>query len=274
RDLTANGVASNFYVLFRNYWESWAWAGGQADKIEDRATRGGPAMLWRGNRYVGGGGGSDARRKFSVQAETERWTNEFGSDGNYFWAQLTYRPTPAIRVSLSPTYRQSTEKVQYVTTIDDPSYTATFGKRYVFATLAQKTLDIGIRTEWTVSSRLSAQLYLQPFVASGDYSDYKTLTRPRDDEFTPVDVVYDAAANAYSGALAFDNPDFNFRSVRGSAVVRWEFRPGSAMYVVWSENRADVAPVGDFRFRRDFSALPNAPSQDVFLIKFSYWLPV
>ena len=75
-------------------------------------------------------------------------------------------------------------------------------------------------------------------------------------------------------AVAFSNPDFNFRSVRGSAVARWEFRPGSAMYVVWSENRADVVPQGDFQFRRDFAALPHAPSDDVFLVKFSYWLPI
>jgi hypothetical protein len=118
-----------------------------------------------------------------------------------------------------------------------------------------------------MNARLSAQLYLQPFVASGDYDAYKYLTRAREGEFTPMSA---AQASAEAG-----NPDFNFRSVRGSAVVRWEFRPGSAMYVVWNENRADyIEGVGDFRMRRDFGGLPNAPSQDVFLIKFSYWLPI
>jgi hypothetical protein len=70
------------------------------------------------------------------------------------------------------------------------------------------------------------------------------------------------------------NPDFNFHSLRGSAVVRWEFRPGSALYVVWNENRADTQPFGNFRLRRDFSALRGAPSNDVFLVKVSYWLPM
>jgi hypothetical protein len=73
--------------------------------------------------------------------------------------------------------------------------------------------------------------------------------------------------------VGFD-PDFNFRSVRGSAVMRWEFRPGSALYVVWNENRSDVAPIGNFNLNRDFRALTDAPSQDVFLVKFSYWLPM
>lgn len=165
-------------------------------------------------------------------------------------------------------------------TVLDPSYEPTYGRRYLFATLDQKTLDVGVRTEWTVSSRLSFQLFLQPFIASGDYRGFKYLTRSRDDEFTAIEPVltYDAAGNAYrvrsSSEYTFGNPNFNFRSVRASAVVRWEFRPGSALYLVWSENRADVAPVGDFRPRRDLNALPDAPSQDVLLVKFSYWLPM
>ncbi len=117
-------------------------------------------MIWRGNRYLGGGFGSDSRQRFSASIEGERWQNEFGSQGMFLWTSLTYRPTPAIRVSLSPTYRASHEKVQYVTQVDDASYTPTYGKRYIFAELQQKTLDIGIRSEWTVSSRLSMQLYL------------------------------------------------------------------------------------------------------------------
>ena len=84
--------------------------------------------------------------------------------------------------------------------------------------------------------------------------------RPRSSEYAPT---------AYAG-----NPDFDYHSVRGSGVVRWEFRPGSALYVVWNENRADTIGAGDFRLRRDLSALRNAPSKDVFLIKVSYWLPM
>ena len=101
---------------------------------------------------------------------------------------------------------------------------------------------------------------MQPFVAAGDYHDFKSLARPRSDEYTPY---------AYG-----DNPDFNFRSLRGSAVMRWEFRPGSALYFVWNENRADSEAFGDFRVRRDITSLRNAQSRDVFLIKVAYWLPM
>ncbi len=260
-DLTANGVGANLYVQLKNYWAVYTWGGANVDRISDQFTRGGPAMINPGYRYYGGGFASDSRRKYSITMESESVRDNFDGTSSFLYTSLTYRPTPAVRISLTPTFTDLHENVQYVTTIADPAAMQTYGNRYVFATLDQRTLDIGVRTEWTLSARLSAQLYLQPFVSSGDYSGYKYLARPRSGDFIPT--------------AATGNDDFNFRSMRGSAVVRWEFRPGSAMYIVWNENRSDyVEGVGNFRMRRDFGALPDAPSQDVFLIKFSYWLPI
>ncbi|MEO8034597.1 MAG: DUF5916 domain-containing protein, partial [Acidobacteriota bacterium] len=113
----------------------------------------------------------------------------------------------------------------------------------------------------TLSSRLSFQLYLQPFIASGDFHNDHALVAARTRDYAP----YDYAAS---------DPDFNFRSVRGSAVIRWEFKPGSALYVVWNEKRSNLVPIGDFRVSRDLRAIPTAPSHDVFLVKLSYWLPM
>jgi hypothetical protein len=260
-DVTGNGLNTSLYAQFKNYMWAEAWAGGRVDSIDDQKTRGGPAAMGPGNVFVGAGGGTDSRKKVSFSFGTELVDVNDGGSSDYVWSTLTYRPKPSLRFELSPTYGTTRTMAQYVTRIADAGYAPTYGNRYIFATIDQRSLELGIRSEWTVSSRLSMQLYLQPFIASGDYHSFKQLTRARDDDYTPVD------------GSAF-NPDFNFRSVRGSAVVRWEFRPGSALYVVWNENRSDVAPVGDFRMRRDFSALPNAPSEDVFLVKFSYWLPI
>jgi hypothetical protein len=102
---------------------------------------------------------------------------------------------------------------------------------------------------------------MQPFISAGDYDGYRALTAAGTRDYEPY---------AYSGG----DPDFNFRSLRGSVVLRWEFRPGSALYLAWNENRADAAPIGDFRFGRDLRAIPSAPSHDVFLVKLSYWLPM
>ena len=277
-DLIANGVHSVSYVQFRNYWSVSAWGGGQAQRLDDRVTRGGPAVLYPSYRYIGGEVASDARRPFSFELWGEYSARNPGMT-QAAGATVNWRPNPAVRLSLTPRYTRITDARQYVSRIEDASYTPTYGSRYVFASIDQRMLDLGLRTDWTINARASLQLFLQPYVASGDYSGFKYLTRPRTGEFTPIEsLVYDADSNHYSGGGAavssFRNPDFNLRSMRGSAVVRWEFRPGSAMYMVWNENRSDIATVGDMRLGRDFAALPDAPSEDVFLLKFSYWLPV
>ena len=262
-DNTGNGLSTNAYLQFKNYMWAAAWFGGRVDAIDDQRTRGGPAAISPGNHFYGTEAGTDSRKKFSFSVGGERVSIDDGGWSNWEWTSLTYRPAPSLRLTLSPTYADIRTNAQYVTSRSAADYAPTFGNKYIFAQLDQKQLELGIRADWTMSSRLSLQMYVQPFIASGHYTNYKFLARPRDDDYTPM----------ASSAVGFD-PDFNFRSVRGSAVVRWEFRPGSALYVVWNENRADVAPVGDFSLRRDFSALPEAPSQDVFLIKFSYWLPM
>ncbi|MBI4429741.1 MAG: hypothetical protein HY562_11560, partial [Ignavibacteriales bacterium] len=70
----------------------------------------------------------------------------------------------------------------------------------------------------------------------------------------------------------FDNPDFNFKSLRGNAVLRWEYLPGSTLYFVWTQSRTNEADPGDFRFGRDFGNLLSGKSDNVFLVKLSYWL--
>ena len=73
-------------------------------------------------------------------------------------------------------------------------------------------------------------------------------------------------------AFTFDDPDFNFRSLRGSAVVRWEYRPGSALFFVWQQQRDGFEDFGDFRFGRDFGAIFREDVQNIFVVKATYWL--
>lgn len=280
-DLLANGIHGNWELQAKNYWSVYGWGGWAAPRYDDRRTRGGPLVKLPTERVAGIGLMSDTRKKISLDSSVEVTKDTWGGSYLGTMVSLNYRPAPAVRLSLSPTWSTMVEKAQYVTTLADAAATETYGKRYVFAEMAQRTLDVGTRVEWTMSSRLSFQLYLQPFIASGGYKDFKQLARPRSEEYTPYgsSLSFDAGANAYvvsagSNQLSFGNPDFNFRSVRGSAVMRWEFRPGSALYVVWNENRAETVPLGDFRLRRDFAAIPNALSRDVFLVKISYWLPM
>lgn len=72
--------------------------------------------------------------------------------------------------------------------------------------------------------------------------------------------------------FTIDNPDFNFRSLRGTAVLRWECRPGSTLFLVWNQSRSDVVSVGDFDFARDRQALFNARPDNIFVVKVNYYL--
>ncbi|HKR63280.1 MAG TPA: DUF5916 domain-containing protein [Thermoanaerobaculia bacterium] len=260
-DTVDRGFFADAFGTLQTYWTWRASLFLTPSALSDTLTRGGPLARKRSSWSSDQSIGSDARKPFSFSVDGHLEGNDDGSYVRSGGVSLNLRPSSNLMLSVSPYYSRSHDFTQYVTARVDPAATETYGKRYVFANLEQRSFELGTRVDWTLSAHLSFQLYMQPFVASGDYHDYHSLARARTADYVP-----------YTGTIA--DPDFNFRSVRGSAVVRWEFRPGSALYVVWNENRADVAPIGDFRFSRDLRAIPDAPSHDVFLVKVSYWLPL
>jgi hypothetical protein len=173
---------------------------------------------------------------------------------------------------------------QFVTRVTDPLYTTTFGSRYVFATLAQKQLAMVTRVDWTFTPKLSLQLFAQPLIASGDFKDYKEFVRPRSFDFNIYgkDVgtiaqnagVYtvDPDGTGAAPAFSFGDRDFNERALRGNAVLRWEYRPGSALFLVWQQSRDGVIGNGEFDFGRDFDALFNVKPENIFVIKGTWWI--
>src|SRR5947209_4729646 len=259
-DTFERGFFAEWFTTTSNYWNTDVSLLVTPGSFDDRLTRGGPIvrtpLSWSTDATVA----TDSRKNFSVRLNEH---SEGAGDGSYFRVlalQLNARPRPNLQLSVASVLRRTHTATQYVTAFDDPSATATYATRYVFAHLEQHSFELDPRADWTITSRLSFQLFLQPFIASGAYHDFRSLVAARTRDYAPT--------------AATSNPDFNLRSLRGSAVVRWEFRPGSALYVAWNENRADQEPFGDFRLRRDLRAIPNAPSHDVFLVKVSYWLPL
>jgi hypothetical protein len=251
-DTLERGFFADHFATLQNYWDYRAALFLTPGAFSDQQTRGGPVVRTLRSWTTDLSLQSDDRKPFFFEVYS---TIEGGEEDTYErggGVTLSYRPAMSLQLSVGPYLSRSKIAHQYVTAT---------GGDYVFAELEQRTFELATRVDWTISPRLSFQLYLQPFIASGDYHDLHALAAPRSADYVP-----------YAGAVS--EPDFNFRSVRGSAVARWEFRPGSALYVVWNENRADIDPVGDFRLRRDFRAITTAPSHDVFLVKMSYWLPM
>ncbi|HUR82825.1 MAG TPA: DUF5916 domain-containing protein [Thermoanaerobaculia bacterium] len=251
-DTLDRGVFSDNFGTFANYWDYRAALFVSGSAFSDQRTRGGPVVRlqpsWSSDLSLN----SDSRKRFFFGVDAHVEDSEEGSYARSGGVSLNFRPATNLTFSVTPALSRSHEAHQYVTASDG---------RYVFSELEQRSFELSTRMDWTLNARLSLQLYVQPFIAAGDFHDAHALAAARTADYVPY-------------ALPFPDPDFNFRSVRGSAVARWEFRPGSALYVVWNENRADEEPLGDFRFRRDARAISTAPSHDVFLVKVSYWLPL
>jgi hypothetical protein len=170
--------------------------------------------------------------------------------------------------------------------VSDPLAVSTFGRRYVFADLHQTTLSMDTRVEWTFTPVLTLQVYAQPFVSAGEYTKFKEFTAPRTYDFAVYGtdrgtIARSANSGAYTvdpdGAgpaptFTFGDPNFNVRNLRGNAVLRWEYRPGSALFVVWQQQRSDFEPIGTFDASRDIGAIFRTVPTNVFLVKATYWI--
>jgi hypothetical protein len=197
-------------------------------------------------------------------------------------ASIRWKPKSNISVSIGPGYFERTNEYQWVTRVSDDLMTDTFGDRYVFGRIFQRVLSAEIRINWIFTPKLSLQAYIQPFMAIGEYDRFKELARPKTSDFNLFgegdstlafeDDYYlvDPDGSGPAAEFDFDNPDFNFKSLRGTVVLRWEYLPGSTFYFVWTQNRADSSNPGDFNFSRDFGDLLTAPGDNIFLIKVSY----
>jgi hypothetical protein len=211
--------------------------------------------------------------------------NDAGGWTAYVAPGLNVRPTPGWNFSVSPTLSRAHSRAQYLGRVVDPLAVNTYGARYLFAELDQTTLSVDTRLNVTFTPDLSLQLYAQPFVSSADFGPPAQLAAPRgyafqqfgrdvgEVEWTENGVrVYPVGRVEGAPSFQLRNRNFNLRELRGNAVLRWEWRPGSTLFVAWQQTRSDDAPVGDFRFTRDRTALFAARPDNVLVIKMNYWL--
>jgi hypothetical protein len=177
------------------------------------------------------------------------------------------------------------DRQQYLTVIDTGGPAATGGTRYVFAAIERSTLSAQLRLSYTFTPDLTLEAYAEPFAASGRYYDHGELPSPRSLQLTPYVAVTGPSADSAlaagtllvrSGAATLGLPaaDFNVRSFRSNLVLRWEWRPGSTLFLVWQQNRYARASSGALvRAGSVWDAL-TATGDNFFAVKFSYWVPV
>jgi Domain of unknown function (DUF5916) len=214
--------------------------------------------------------GGQLRRQVGVEAGT----HESEVSGSLRWRvsqRLVLQPVVAFAKNL--------DDLQYVETAETSG-----GPRYLLGRIDQDTLAVTFRADLQITPDLSIQYYGSPFVSTGRYTTFKRVTAPHADDYanrfhvlTNDELAYDGTSNQYTvseaGAMyTFANPDFSFREFRSNLVTRWEFKPGSTMYVVWAQGRTAGIDQWDASLGRAFNQLWNTPASNVLLLKVSYWL--
>ncbi|MBN1272393.1 MAG: carbohydrate binding family 9 domain-containing protein [Candidatus Aminicenantes bacterium] len=267
---------------FLNYWFCETMLAYNPETISNTLTRGGPLAVIPYGYQVDLTINSDSRKRVVLSSYNSLYRRP--DEGQSFNTSLSLRwkPRSNFDLSIGPEIYLRKSDLYWVTSQKDALMTDTFGTRYVFGRLEQTTVSANIRVNWIFTPRLSLQAYLQPFLAVGKYDTFKELARPKsfdyniygDGESTIAfeNGVYIVDPDGPGPAAAFDfsNPDFNFKSLRGTVVLRWEYLPGSLLYFVWTQSRADTAHPGNFNLTRDLGDLFTAPGDNIFLVKVSY----
>ncbi len=255
-DLIFGGGNINAHAVFANNWRTGGGFNLEDRLFDDRLTRGGPGGYqnagWNLWQYVG----TDDRKAVSLQSFQNYRSDRHGSERFSAEPRLTVRPSSALSLSGGMRVEHNIDDSQWIEEVDSPD------PHYVFGHLEQTTLGVVARGSYTITPQLSIQIYAEPFVSAGHYTSFKELVDGRADRYE----------DRYAPFTYADNPDFNFKSFRTTNVLRWEFRPGSTLFVVWQQGRENETENGDFRYRRDFSGIFGLPSKNVFLVKMAYWI--
>jgi hypothetical protein len=246
----------NAHWTFTNQWSAGGGVNPYAQSFDDRLTRGGPGGYVERGIHSWQYFNSDDRKPISFHWNSGFNRNGDGSRSLDLNPFVQLRPGTAVSAEVGVGFSKNNDEAQWVTAFHEAQRT-----HYVFGALRQRTSSMTLRLNYTVSPTLSVQLYGQPFVSAGRYDSYKELVDGR----APYAARFASFAFPGSG-------DFKVLSFRTTNVMRWEFKPGSTLFVVWQQGREGFQPDGTFRFGRDYSDVFSTPSTNTVLVKLSYWL--
>ncbi len=253
-DRLSLGGNINAHVQFVNNWRLGGGLNVNADAFDDRLTRGGPG----GNRNGRTGSwhylDTDDRKPVVFNWFGFVGTDRHGSHDFEVAPRLTFRPTAALTISPGVRYSEGRNEQQWVEALElDRTH-------YVFGRIDHTTLAMTLRVNYTMTPRLSLQLYAEPFTSTGRYTNFKELVNgraPYDQQYSPY---------AYGG-----NPDFRYTSLRTTNVLRWEYRPGSTVFVVWQQGREQYDERSHYSIGHNVGDIFSAPGANVFLVKVAHW---
>lgn len=280
---TRLGFAPSGNVQFRDFTSMYVSVQLRDAVLDNRATRGGPLVESPRRGSILAGWYSDFRRPFSygVSGQVGRVDGARGPDVSGD-VEGEWRPSTSVNVRFSAAVARSRQPAQPIRSVADPLATETYGRRYVFGELDQHHLSASLRVDWIFSPRASLELYVQPLVSSVRYESLRELVRPRTQSYRAYGEegstwdrdagVVDPDGDGPAPSFQVGQPDFTFASLRGNAVFRWEYRRGSTLYLVWTQQRSLSESRAIFAPGASLSDLLGGSGNHVLLLKASYWL--
>jgi hypothetical protein len=281
-DWLTKGLEWNANMQLKSYWNIWTGGGLTSSSLNQSILRGGPMMKTPGSIRGRIGFSTDSRKKlvFDVYANKNLGFEDY-SNNLYTSLNISYKPTNYLVLTLNPSISKSFSELQYIT-----KNTVENADKYIFGSIDRKTISTSFRVNLNLSPDLTLQYWGQPFIATGLYYDHKYITDPMADNYH--DRFHTYAENEISlhgdqynvdenadgiTDYSFDKEDFNVQEFLSNLVIRWEYNPGSSVYLVWSQTRSSSNNSGTMDYFEDMGDLfdsDNNKPHNVFLIKFSY----
>jgi len=295
-DRVFTNVNVNYRFQFLNYWGGSVRYQYDFSALDDRLTRGGPMAELPARHSGNASVNSDTRKALNFRGQY-RW--QAGVDGSWQHngsLNFTFRSGEKLQLGLGPSVTRGYTRSQFVTSVDDAFATETFGRRYIFAPIHQTTVSLETRLNLTLSPTLTFELFMQPLVSSGQYGGLTEFRAPRTFDFlrygddvgtiarqSDGNYLVDPDGVGAAPSFAVPDRDFNVRSLLGNAVLRWEWSPGSTLFLVWQQSRSQrvvgsefdatgAGGVGDFELSHDAAELFRIQPDNILLIKVNYWL--
>jgi len=272
------------FARFNNFWMANAIAGIGPRTLSDQALRGGPLVtspsgMWSRLRVR-----TDSRKSVIMGLGGNYQQSEKGNYSAHFSPEIELNIGTRLRLQIEPGFNRERQIDQYIDSFDDETAIEMLGCRHIVAQMDRETVSAELRIDYTFTPKLSFQAYFQPYMTVGSYSRFKEFKEPKSYDFVEYgkdnnteiindgDNGYELYPNGQNGdSFYIDNPDFNYKALVGSAVLRWEFRPGSTLYLVWTRNGSDNQNPGNFSFNRDLKDMFKADADNVFALKVTYW---
>jgi hypothetical protein len=278
----AGYVRPSVNVTWANFWTSSVSVTRSRPTQSVSLTRGGPLMAgppgWSTAINVGNRVTSNTR----VSAAVTLASNEAGGSTKRVSTTVSVRPGPRWQLSANPFWDHVVEPQQYVATVAG-GRPETYGSRYVFAFIDRTTVSTELRLGLTLRPDMNFDVYAEPFAASGRYYDFGELIAPGTlDRFTygtggtTLVTLPDGSRLVSDGTTSFTlrARDFNTLSFRSNVVLRWEWRPGSTLYLVWQQDRSGTEVLGSHVGVGDMFNSLTAPGSNYFVVKTSFWIPI